>query len=292
MQSKLLDRVDVGRAAQAAALLEVIAPKPGNVNRCFDFADTTLDDFLMSAVMIGRCMEEAHLNPPGVTIRRAVRATRRVVAQNTNLGIILLFTPLAAAYGRGELRRSVGRVLEALTIDDARDAYKAIRQASPGGLGQTPEYDVAGDHVNITLLESMKLARDWDTVAREYATGYSITFDLGRPSLESFLKEGSAFSEAVVQTYLTILAKVPDTLIARKKGMQEAEDVSRRALDVLNAGAMRSAEGREALRKFDRHLRSEGNKLNPGTTADLTAAAIFTFLLQNGLEVWYKAKLT
>ncbi len=288
MQNKFLERADVGRAAQAASMLEVIAPKPGNVNRCFDFADTTLGDFLMSAVMIGRHMEEAHLNPVGVTIRRAVQATRRVVRQNTNLGMILLFTPLAGAYGRGELRRSVKRVLDSLTIDDARDAYRAIRQASPGGLGEAPDYDVAVDNVDITLLESMSLARERDTVAREYVTGFSITFDLGSPSLGSFLKEGYTFSEAVVQTYLTILAEVPDTLIARKNNMQVAQDVSRRALKVIRAGAMRSTEGKEALWKLDSYLRSEGNKLNPGTTADLTAAAIFTYLLQNGLEVWQK----
>lgn len=291
MQNKLMDRADIGRAAQAAAMLEALAPKPGNVNRCFDFADTTLDDFLISAIMIGRSMEEARHSSVGVTVKRAVQATRTMIAQNTNLGIILLFAPLAKAYGPGELRSELARVLEALSVDDAREVYEAIRQAAPGGIGQTPEYDVAGD-VDITLLESMKLAQGWDTVASEYATGYRITFDLGEPTLKSFLDEGFLFSDAVVQTYLTILARVPDTLIARKKGLAQAKEVSRRARDVLSAGAVCSAKGRQALQKFDERLRAEGNKLNPGTTADLTAAAIFTLFLQNGLEIWFKARLT
>lgn len=291
MENKFLSRADVGRAAQAACLLEVISPKPGNVNCSHDFADTTLGDFVMSAVMIGRCMEKAHLEPVGATIRGAVGATRRIVLRNTNLGIILLFTPLARAYGKGELRQSVKRVLEQLTANDAREAYRAIQEVSPGGLGEVSDYDVA-DNVDITLLESMNLARERDAVAREYATGFSITFDLGWPVLESFISEGLDIIEAVVQTYLTILAGVPDTLIARKKGMKAALDVSRRASKVLGAGAIRTDEGREMLQLLDGYLRSEGNRLNPGTTADLTAAAIFVYLLHNGLEAWHRARLT
>jgi triphosphoribosyl-dephospho-CoA synthase len=291
MENKALNRVDVGRAAQAACLLEVISPKPGNVNRSFDFSDTTLADFMMSAVMIGRCMEEAQLNPVGETVKRAVQDTRRMVPRNTNLGIILLFTPLAKAYGEGELRQSVQRVLESLTIEDAQEVYGAIRMASPGGLGKAPTYDVT-DNVDITLLESMSLARERDAIAREYVTDFAITFELGWPSLESFLKEGYDFSAAVVQTYLTILAEVPDTLIARKKDMQEALDISRRAAEVLRAGGISSAGGREEIQKLDAYLRLDGNTLNPGTTADLTAAAIFVFLLQNDLDAWHKARMT
>lgn len=291
MGNKPLNRVDIGRAAQAACLLEVASPKPGNVNRCFDFTDTTFDDFLMSAVMIGRCMEEAQHNSVGETISRAVQSTCRVVPRNTNLGIILLFTPLAKAYGEGEFRQSIQRVLGSLTIEDARGVYRAIRMASPGGLGKVSNYDVT-DNVDITLLEAMSMARERDAIAREYVTDFAITFEWGWPSLESFLKEGYDFSEAIVQTFLTILAEVPDTLIARKKGRQGAWDVSCKAADVLQAGGISSAGGREAIKRLDAYLRSDGNTLNPGTTADLTAAAIFVFLLQNGLEAWRKVRLT
>lgn len=291
MEYKSLNRLDVGRAAQAACLLEVISPKPGNVNRDFDFFDTTLADFMMSAVMIGCCMEEAQHNSVGETVKRAVQDTCRMVPRNTNLGIILLLTPLAKAYGEGEFRRSVQRVLELLTIEDAQEVYRAIRMASPGGLGKASNYDIT-DNVDITLLESMNLASDRDAIAREYVTDFAITFEFGWPSLEFFLKEGYDFSAAVVQTYLTILAEVPDTLISRKKGMQKALDVSQKAVNILRVGGISSAEGREAIKALDAHLRSDGNTLNPGTTADLTAAAIFVYLLQNGLDVWRKVRIT
>ncbi len=282
---KNLNRVDVGRAAQAACLLEAASPKPGNVNRYFDFADTNLSDFLISAVMIGRSMERAHRNPVGKTVLSAFKATRRMVARNTNLGMILLFTPLARAYGDKDLRRAVCRVLESLTVADARLVYRAIRLAAPGGLGRVSAHDVAND-ADIALLAAMKAAGERDAVAREYATGFEITFTLGYPLLDNFLNQGRAWPEAVIQTYLAILAEVPDTLIARKKGMQTALDVSRRAAGIMRAGGNSSLDGREQIRKLDVYLRSEENSLNPGTTADLTAVAIFTLFLQKGLGVW------
>jgi triphosphoribosyl-dephospho-CoA synthase len=285
----LANRIDVGRAAQAACVLEAISAKPGNVNREFDFHDTTLADFLLSGVMIGRCMEEADRNPVGKTILSAVQATQDAVGCNTNLGMILLFAPLSKACGGGDLRSAVRSVLESLTISDAVCVSKAIRLAWPGGLGTVEEQDVATDP-DITLLELMSLARERDSIASEYATGFAITFDLAYPALDLFLKQGSEFSSAIVQAYLNILAEVPDTLIARKKGMREAKCVSKMASTVLRAGGMATDSGRHQLQTFDVHLRSEGNLLNPGTTADLTAAAVFTYFLQHGLCAWQRSK--
>ena len=73
----------------------------------------------------------------------AVRATRRVAGANTNLGIALLLAPLArAALLGGPLRERVEEVLAALTLDDARAAYAAIRAAGAGGLDEPVEHDV------------------------------------------------------------------------------------------------------------------------------------------------------
>jgi triphosphoribosyl-dephospho-CoA synthase len=278
-----LKRIDVGRAAQAACVLEAVSAKPGNVNRHLDFADTTLADFLLSAVMIGRSMDEADRNPVGETILNGVQATKRVVACNTNLGILLLFAPLAKAYVGGDLRTSLRGILESLTVDDAASVCRAIRLAAPGGLGNVAVQDVAGDP-DVTLLELMGMARARDSVASEYASGYAITFELACPALECHLKQHGDFSSAIVHAYLTVLAEVPDTLIARKKGLKDAQEVSCMATKILRSGGMKSDSGREQLREFDAFLRSEGNSLNPGTTADLVAVAVFTYFLQHGLD--------
>lgn len=271
-----------------ACLLEVSADKPGNVTWGKDFWDTRFVDFMASAVAIGPAFRQAASAPVGEIILQAVRDTGRLANTNTNLGMILLLAPLAKAAATGHpggLRTGVGEVLQALTIDDARRAFQAICLAAPGGLGDAGSYDVHQQDVDITLLDAMRLARERDTVAKEYVTDFQVTFEIGYTNLQQFWEQGHLFSEAIVQTYLTILAQVPDTLIARKKGWDVARDVSQRANEVLRLGGIFSSRGREALQTFDRIIRDTNHRLNPGTTADLTAATLFTFLTQgDGLK--------
>ena len=274
-------RSEIAVAAQAACLLEASAPKPGNVNRCHDFEDATFEDFLLSAAAIGPVLGRAGSVGVGRTILRAVRATRRLVRTNTNLGIILLLAPLARAAARagGPLRSRVSQVLAELDVADARAAYAAIRLADPGGLGRVADQDIRTEPT-VSLREAMALAAERDTIAREYVTDYAVTFETGVPALTRARDRGLAWPTAVTETYLTLLAAVPDTLIARKCGEEAAREVSREAARVLAAGEPASAERREALARFDAALRREGNRLNPGTTADLTAAALFVHFLE------------
>jgi len=79
-----------------------------------------------------------------------------------------------------------------------------------------------------------------------------------------------------------LLAAAPDTHVVRRGGSALAEEVSRRAGAVLDAGGVRSAAGRRAIDAMDVALRDKRHTANPGTTADLTAAAIFVVLLAGG----------
>lgn len=166
-----------------------------------------------------------------------------------------------------------------LSVEDARLAYEAIRLANPGGLGKAPEADVA-EEPSITLLQAMALAQTWDSIAREYATGFEITFGIGHPALKKALSRGAEFPNAVVQSYLNILSEVPDALIARKRDFETAHQVSVRAAEVLGLGGIFTPEGRAAITAMDEALRDPGHTLNPGTTADLTTAAIFLLLVE------------
>lgn len=172
----------------------------------------------------------------------------------------------------------VQRVLQATTVDDARDVYAAIRLAQPGGLGSADAQDVAGEPT-VTLLDAMRLAAERDGVAREYATGFETTFGVGAPALHDARCAGLPWNDAIVETFLRLLAAAPDTHIVRRGGAESAQDVSRRARAVLDAGGVRSTHGRRALDQMDAALRDPRNTANPGTTADLTAAAIFVELL-------------
>ncbi len=275
---------EVAAAAQLACLLEVSAPKPGNVSPFASFRDATYEDFLASAAAIGPALLLAGERSLGATIRAGVEATARWAPSNTNLGLVLLLAPLAQAALRPSemsLRAQVAATLAATTVADARDAYVAIRSAAPGGLGRASEQDVASTPT-ATLREAMALARDRDAIAREYATDFETTFEIGTPGLRRALSDGLAWREAVVEVYLALLTASPDTHIARKLGLDAAVTVQRRARAVLDAGGVRTMSGRDAIAALDRELRDEANTLNPGATADLTGAAIYVVLLEGG----------
>jgi triphosphoribosyl-dephospho-CoA synthase len=193
-----------------------------------------------------------------------------------------LLAPLArAAHTRspGEaLRDAVARVLASSTVEDAGEVYRAIRLAAPGGLGNAPEQDVA-DEPTTTLLEAMRLAADRDDIAREYATAFEITFDTGAAELRRLRDSGHSWDDAIVQLFLMLLAARPDTHIVRRAGLETARRVSTDARAVLDVGGVTTPQGRAAIRVFDERLRDPANRLNPGTTADLTAAAIFVHLI-------------
>ena len=283
-----LDTFDVAAAAQLACLLEATAPKPGNVSPGHRFDDIGYEDFLASAAAIGGPLSGAQSRALGATIRLAVEATSVWTSSNTNLGIVLLLAPLVRAAvlePAAGLRDSLRRVLEATTVDDAREVYAAIRRAAPGGLGRADAQDVA-DEPTVTLLEATRLAADRDSIAREYTTAFAVTFETAASVLEQARRDGLSWSDAVIETFLHVLAAVPDTHIARRAGEPLAVEVTREAQNVLALGGVRSVDGRAAIHAFDLALRSgaTGNLANPGTTADLTAAAIFVVLADGGFR--------
>jgi triphosphoribosyl-dephospho-CoA synthase len=281
----LTSPAQVAAAGQLACLLEVSAPKPGNVSPERHFHDTRYEDFLASAVAIGPALAGAGESPLGISIRRAVTETLRWTRSNTNLGIVLLLMPLARAALRegGSLRERLSGVLAETTVEDATEVYAAIRQARPGGLGQSAAEDVSGVP-SVTLRDAMALAAGRDAIAREYVTDFACSFETGVPALLAARRHGLSWTDAAVETYLSLLEAAPDTHIARKLGMAEAELISRRAQEARQAGGTRSPEGRRALAELDRELRDPRNRRNPGTSADLTCAALFIVILEGGWD--------
>lgn len=279
--SRTLSASEIAVHCQAACMIEACAPKPGNVCPGRDFDDTRLEDFLLSAAAIGPAFAEAGAAGVGGTVLRAVRDTRRLVNVNTNLGIVLLLAPLAraAAASGGPLRARLATVLAGLGIDDARAVHHAIRIVAPGGLGRVAAQDVR-DEPTLGLRETMALAAERDTIAREYVSDYDVTFGVAVPALRAARAGGLAWTAAVVDAYLHTLGQVPDTLIARKLGSEAALAVSRRARQVRAAGAAGSPERARGEAELDAELRGPRNRLNPGTTADVVTAALFVLLCE------------
>ncbi len=284
MSTPFSSRLSAGLCAQIACVLEVSAPKPGNVHRLRDFDDVRYVDFLLSAAAAAPALDRAVERTLGETILDAIERTRRVVATNTNLGIVLLLAPLAAAHAEDDLRAGVSRRLDSTTVTDADLVYRAIRLARPGGLGSVAEEDVAGSPTR-PLRDVMALAAERDLVARQYRDRFADVLDLGVPALSAHLDGDGAVEDAVVACHLRLLATLGDSLIERKAGAATSGEASRRARAVLDAGWPRNERARALLDDLDRWLRSDGNRLNPGATADLTAASLFVALREGILRI-------
>ncbi|MBC7856148.1 MAG: triphosphoribosyl-dephospho-CoA synthase [Pirellulaceae bacterium] len=278
--------MSIGQCATLACLLEATAPKVGNVHRGADFENLTFTDFVVSAVAIGPAMESCS-NPlqrvsVGATILEAIRATRQLVDTNTNLGMVLLIAPLAAVPRNEPLVGGVGKILRSLTPEDSRLVYEAIRLAQPGGMGQVEEMDVAAEAPS-DLLVAMAAAAERDLVALQYVREFDLVLSKVAPWLSEAASRWS-LTDAIIHTHLRLLAEHPDSLIARKCGLQMAQEVSTYAAAVLAAGSPGDDSYHEAVADLDFFLRSDGHRRNPGTTADLIAAALFALLRDGKLQ--------
>jgi triphosphoribosyl-dephospho-CoA synthase len=263
-----------------ACLTELDAPKPGNVNAFADGHRMTVDEFVRSANAAAAPLS-AQGARVGLRIHRAVMATFAAVGTNTNLGIILLCAPLAAAAERdaADLRRALHEVLQELDVDDADLAFRSIVRAAPAGLGHSAQHDVFNP-ATVSLLEAMSAAANRDMVARQYATDFADIFDLGLPLFESVSQSKGEAKWATLATFLGFLSAFPDSHIARKPGAETANCVQRAALNF--AAMLQAAEQPNqvlpALLTWDAALKAKA--INPGTTADLTVATLFAHRLR------------
>jgi len=272
-----MNGISPGQLAQMACLLEATARKPGNVHPFRHFDDAHYLDFALSAMVVGPSLDRAASEGIGAAVLDAVTATRRVVSTNTNLGMILLLAPLAAVPPDVALADGVDAVLAATTLDDAAKVYRAIRLAVPGGLGTSSEQDVRSEPT-VTLREAMAIAADRDLVAQQYANGYREVLLEGVPELKRSLRSGEPLETSIVATFLHFLARRADSLIVRKWGVTAADEVSRKAAELLDSGWPEGDEVGERLATLDSFLRDGGRRINPGTTADLTSAVLYAAL--------------
>jgi len=296
----------ISKCLELAILLEASANKPGNVNRIAGFENTRYEHFLASAVAIASSFECAALR--GVLVSRGEthlgdikigRIIKNSIADvnawqrggNTLLGTTILLSPIAVAAGMttvkedvfriSKIRENVKLVVESTTPEDAVLVYEAIKDASPGGLGKVSELDINDPNsINrickekISLYQIFKIGSKYDTICSEWVNNYPITFDIAYPFLMEQTRQTDDLNAAIVHTFLKVLAECPDTLIARKTSLEKALEVSFRAKEILKSGGLETSSGKKNLREFDQELRKAGNLLNPGTTADIIAAAL------------------
>ena len=313
-----LNRVEAGdlvsRCASLAALLEVSAyPKPGNVHRTRDLATTRFEHFLAGGIATLPAMRRLALNgyetvkgkkswnsiKVGSQILRSVKES--LVWQkggNVNLGIMLLCSPLAAAGGavlseeavikRATLRGSLRNIITSTTSEDAVDVCKAISLSAPEKvLGRVDELDVLDKSTinrirreGLTLQDLFSKCASRDSICSEWITTFEIIFTEGYRYLRSSIERSIDTNSAIVNTFLHILSRHPDSLVRRKAGSEKASKMCEEARAILTEGGASSEAGLQSLWKWDDTLQRAGGLLNPGTTADLLAASIFILLLE------------
>ncbi len=254
--------------AQLAMMLEVTAyPKPGNVDRCHDYPETTLEHFLASAILVREAFERAEGREGGVgeLIRDAVSLSGRHSGGNTHFGAFILLVPLLMG---GDIPGAC-RIIRETTVDDAVAFYEAFALTGVR-VRDTDELDVHDPGValkirerGMTLLDIMAHSAKNDMVAREWTGAFSRT-----RKAADLIKNGGRGRTSIVNAFLRLLADEPDTFIVKKLGLDTAVQVSARATEVLA--------GRCTPEAFDDECHRIG--ANPGSTADIIIAAIYTSL--------------
>lgn len=289
--------------AELALLLEVTGtPKPGNVDRHRDAAGLRFEQFAAGGVGSRIGLEKAANGEAfGEAFETAVAGMSRQSGGNTQFGCLLLLVPLVAATtGRSDAARiereadgqatasgatelqpatavtqaDVERVCAETTVADAVGFYRAFEHVDvavedpPDGMA---ELDVRRGEAAADTLRDRGLSMDavmaksapHDANAREWTNGFPRTFE----AADRILADDGPVADRVARAFLHLLAQEPDTLVRTEHGGSVAQEVQQRAGEI---------DSLEAAESWADELVERG--INPGTTADITAAATYVAL--------------
>ena len=273
--------MSLGECVRIAIETECSARKAGNVHPNASFKDLSYGQFLLAAKAIGEQIELCAGERAGQIALKSTVAMMKAVGTNTSLGTILLIAPLVAAAnslmedasGIWNLPLALKSILVGMTPDDATDIYQAIRIAKPGGLGNSESMDVR-EAAPLNIREAMRIASSWDDVALQYVSEFELVFCISQ-RIEAKRLSGISGQESIRCIQMELLAERVDSLIARKQGLVVARQVQARAVEVIESGPFGSRDYELAWERFDAELRDSQHRGNPGTIADLIAAASF-----------------
>ncbi len=286
----------VARSAQLALLLEVSAyPKPGNVDRTHDFVDTTYEHFIASSVAVYPVFREAAVRKErggvGELILRGVEESMKWQrGGNTHFGAILLMIPLVMAAGAAdssdtdELRRIADGIMRNTGVEDAIALYRAFSVAKVRVRRDVAELDVMNEASieeirdrQLSMFDILSISASYDQISRELVGGFGKVFAYAALINEFTASRERRVNDAIVDAYLHLLAEEEDSFVRMEFGAEQSRYVKERARGIVEGGYRR-----DELEEFDRELIAAG--INPGSSADMIAAALFIAILQ-GLKV-------
>ena len=288
----------IAQYAQFAMILEVCAtPKPGNVDRDHNYPDTHFEHFIASAVSVYPVLKKASSDDKdiGKYIHEAVvESAKWQSGGNTHFGAFILLIPLVMTADKlrtqiggspsifPELEQRVTKLVKDSSPDDSVELYRAFSKAGVR-INDVDDLDLT-DPASIdvirtrgtTLYRLMEISSSYDMIAREWTSGFQLTFECANSILEKY--RSMSINDALVLTFLEILAGNPDTFIRTKFDLERAKEISGRARDIverINSSGFEIA--KPDIEQFDEQLLSEG--INPGSTADIIIAGLFVALV-------------
>ncbi len=263
-------------------IMEIKALKPGNVSRYCAGHGMAYADFYRSAELVSPILCDP-ASSMGERLLQAVEVTMTEVGCNTNLGMLLLFLPIIRVYEQrvpppGAWSARLHALVVGVQAAESALFFAAIGRANPGGLGTVERYDVT-KKPSVTLSTAMQAARDRDWIAAQYCNGYAQVLDFGLSALNDYVQRWNSVEWATVGCYLSYMATLNDSHIVRKSGLLVAEQTRQQAAPVLAQFDNYNNPERAAdlLLAFDKTLKRAG--INPGTSADLTAATLLLYQL-------------
>ncbi|MBR5230892.1 MAG: citrate lyase holo-[Clostridia bacterium] len=256
----------VGEAAQRALLHEALTtPKPGLVDRENNGAHDDMDlfSFVDSACALRSYFEDCvHLglkNAPHERLQHlGMQAEDKMFTAaraNTHKGAVFSLGILCYAMGRCGEGAALDTVLGAAAQAGAYFLAQMQKNAHPltGGEKQYRQYGLTG-------------ARG------EAASGYESVSKISLPALKKALASGKSPEEAGLSALLSLIAKVQDSNIIRRAGMEGQSFAQGQACIALENGC-----SPEALRRMNDAF--VARRISPGGSADLLAVTYFLHFL-------------
>ncbi|MEM9364378.1 MAG: triphosphoribosyl-dephospho-CoA synthase [Planctomycetota bacterium] len=283
---------DVSSAIRYACILEATAPKPGNVHPGAGFHDLSFRHFAIASEITS--LHLSHWDTPlGERMLNATTAIREACQTNVNLGIILLLGPIIEAERHVQVdasndvatvtaawQRQCRTTVETLPATQGHLIGRAIAHAAPGGMNTNVEVDSSLDVSNeiaaeFDLLSAMRHASDRDEIARQYSNGFFTLFSKLVPLLDRSIDQQGDVLTGIAVAQVRWMQQHGDSLINRKVSPREAQEIQQQVM-------VTNPKDAASLAELDTYLRDANNRRNPGTTADLIAAALYICLRMYG----------
>lgn len=268
-QEKLVRRI--GELAQRALLYEAITtPKPGLVD-CENSGahrDMDLFSFAASACALRSYFEECvRIGLDGADFERLQYAGLR--AEDEMLAATGANTHKGAIFSLGILCCAVGSCAEGAHLEEilamaaelgkrSLDQMMTAGQTKTGGERQFIQYGLTG-------------ARG------EAASGFKTVREIALPVLEKAMDCGKQINDAGLETLVALMARVQDSNVIRRAGVEGQKWVTEQAQDLMEQGFSRTNLSAMNERFVEKNV-------SPGGSADLLAAALFLYFVKN--EKW------